>query len=252
MDTLNQIPNPNVPQVPVNSLNPMTLPSNKMRNIVLIVMAVVLGVIYLPREIMNPGVITVTGTGKMSVTPESVSLIVTRVNTSLDSTTAITNGNDGLNTLINEVKNVVGEEVEIQKSFYSTTSVSSQGVINGQTTLVKGLQVTNGFKVTFKDISKTNDLIRNLYNSGATSVSNISFIPANKDIVEQEVRKLAIDNAKSEAQKITKLLGKRVGRIASIGDDQSEVGSSVGSGQNIVGADKVDITKTVSVVYEIW
>jgi uncharacterized protein YggE len=241
MELQDQSSNFNPSSTPVNISNFKKMSTNTIKNIVLIVTAVIFALVYIPKKIVNPGTITVTGVGKIAIIPRSASVIITRVNLGEDPTTAITNGGVEINVLINEAKKIVGQDAEIQKSFYTAT----------QTTSGK-FQVTNGFKVTFNNISKVNDLIKSMYNNGASTVSNISFMPEDKDKTAQDVKKLAIDDAKKQAENTVKELRKKVGRIISITDDSSEIGGSVASGNGEVGATDINITKTVTIVYEIW
>ncbi len=204
--------------------------------------------VFLLGQIIKPATLTVSGVGKVSTVPQSVSLIVTRTNAALDPTLAIDAGESGLIALINEAKAIVGADAVIEKSFY-TTSVTSAQQASG---VVKVFQIANGFKVTFNDVSKTNVLIKTLYAKGATSISNVSFMPAEVDQIERDARKLAITNAKEEAVKIAKSMGKIVGRVVSFADDQVEASSTISSSEGSFGTESIDITKAVSVIYEIW
>lgn len=204
--------------------------------------------VFLLSQFIKPATLTVSGIGKVSTVPQSVSLIVTRTNVALDPSLAIDAGESGLNALINEAKNIVGTDAKIEKSFY-TTSISSAQQDSG---VVKVFQIANGFKITFNDVSKTNLLIKTLYSKGATSISSVSFIPAEKDQIERDARKLAIANAKEEAVKVAKSMGKRVGRVVSFADDQVDASSTISSSEGSFGTESIDITKAVSVIYEIW
>ena len=207
-----------------------------------------IGLFFLLGQIIKPATLTVSGIGKVSTVPQSVSLIVTRTNVALDPALAIDSGESGLIALINEAKNIVGADAKVEKSFY-TTSVTSAQQASG---VVKVFQIANGFKITFNDVSKTNELIKTLYAKGATSVSSVSFVPAEKDQIERDARKLAIANAKEEAVKIAKSMGKRVGRVVSFADDQVDASSTISSSEGSFGTESIDITKAVSVIYEIW
>lgn len=219
---------------------------------ILTVALIIFSVVFLPRQIIKPSTLIVSGVGKISTIPQSVSLVVTRTNVATDPAIAIDAGEAGLNTLINEAKEIVGTDAEIQKSFYTTSISSAQQNTSGQATIVKIYQISNGFKITFKDVSKTNELIKTLYSKGASSISSVSFLPADKDKTEQDARKLAFANAKIEADKIAKAMGKRVGRVLSFADDQAEASSTVSSSGGTFGTESIDIAKTVSVSYEIW
>jgi len=223
---------------------------NKIKKI-LTTIAIVLGAITLFKMAFPSTQISVTGVGELKLTPSKVSMIVTRTNSSPLPSVAIQNGEEGLNTLIKEAKAVVGE-AEIQKSFYTISQNSGQQVVGTQLVTVSNYQVSNGFKITFNQVSKVTDLVKALYATGATSISNITFLPENEDQVEKEARKLALKNAREEGRKIAFSMGRILGRIKTVADDQAEVSSTISSGEGSVGTGEMDITKSVSVVYELW
>ena len=224
----------------------------KLKRILITVGIMVVAVFYLPRLILQPARISVTGIGKVSVVPKKVSLIATIINSSPISSVAIEAGEENLTALINETKMIVGEDAEIQKSFYSISQVKGQQVVGGQLVTVNSYEVTNGFKVTFNQVDKVDEVIKSLYAKGASSVSNISFIPENEDEVQQEARQLAIKDAREEGKKIAKSMGKILGKVTTLADDQVEAASTISSSEGRVGSEQVDITKSVSIVYEVW
>lgn len=227
-------------------------PKAKKLKKILIIVGAILGILILWRMAFPPTQISVKGVGKLSIEPKKVSLIVTRTNTSPLASTAIQNGEEGLNALIKETKAVVGEEAEIQKSFYTITQNNGQQVVGSQLVTVSNFQVNNGFKVTFNQVAKVNDLIKSLYATGATSISNITFLPENEEETQKEVRKLAIKNAREEGRKIASSMGRILGRIITLADDQAEASSTISSSEGSVGSGEMDISKSVSVVYELW
>jgi uncharacterized protein YggE len=219
---------------------------------ILTTIAIVLGAITLFKMAFPSTQISVTGLGELSTKVNKVSMIVTKTNTSPLAANAIQTGEEGLNALIKEAKTIVGEEAEIQKSFYTISQNSGQQVVGTQLVTVSNFQVSNGFKITFNQIDKVNDLVKTLYTSGATSISNITFLPENEDEIEKEVRKLALKNARQEGRKIAASMGRILGRIKTVADDQAEVSSTISSSQESVGSGEMDISKSVSVVYELW
>lgn len=225
---------------------------SKVKNILIILLVLVLAIFYLPGLVLSPASISVTGIGKVSATPEKVSLVVTVDNISTDPSLAIDEGEKELEKLITKTKTIMGEDVEIQKTFYTISLVTSQKIVSGQLVTVQNYQVVNGFKVTSNQVPRVNNLIKNLYAAGASSISNISFIPSDKDKIEAEARKLAMTDAKTEGQKIAKSMGKRLGKILSLSDDQAAASSTVSTSQGTVGTDTVDISKSMSVIYEVW
>ena len=222
------------------------------KNISILVALLLLAIFGLPRLIVQPAHISVAGNGSLSVPPKQVSLIVTRTDKSTDLAVAIRNGEDGVSTLISAVKATMGSGAVVQKSSYTTSIVNSQQMSNGVLVNVNMYQVVSGFKVTFNLVGKFDDLIRVLYANGASSVTNIAFIPDDKDAVEQNVRKLAIDDAKAQAIKVAASMGKRLGKVVSLVDNPGDISSALSAGQGDLGIGNIDITRSVSVVYEVW
>lgn len=114
-------------------------------------------------------------------------------------------------------------------------------------------------------MSSLTDLIKMFYAEGATTVSNVNFIPEKQDEVTQEAREAAIKKAKEEAKNIAKASGKRLGRIVSIGDDLIDASSTVSTDTptseggetaqvNYINGvpSELDIAKSMTVTYEIW
>jgi uncharacterized protein YggE len=128
----------------------------------------------LPATFIKPSVLTVVGEGKVSATPEKMSLIVTKVTSGVDVDKVISEGENGLRSLKETARSIAGGDAEIQESFYqlAPTTANRAGV------LVTLYQVANAFQVTTKNVDKSSDLVKSLYLDGATTVSNVSFVPA--------------------------------------------------------------------------
>lgn len=221
---------------------------------------VVFGALFLVKTVFfKPAVISVIGTGHLTAKPAQVEMLVTKVDSNPDPVLAILAGEESIINITAKAKELAGESVEIQKSFYQVTpSVVAGDVL---------YQVVNVFKITAQDPATATGLIKGFYANGATTVSGVNFIPANREKVTQDVRKAAIKDARVQAKDIAKASGKRVGRIISIGDDLSKGNSTISTdGQVDVGASdgstqlnyaagapsEIDVSKSMTVTYEIW
>lgn len=208
------------------------------------IVAMVVVVFLFGREvILRPSSITVVGEGKVNITPEIASLVVARVNVGSNVTAAIDDGEKGIAQLMDIGKIMSNGDAEMQRSFYQITPQANNQYI-----------VANAFSLKTGNVAVVNEMLKTLYSSGATSVSNITFTAKDALKVEQEARQLAVKDAKAKAQALAKSAGKRLGRLISVADDNLSAAGSVGSagvaeGQSL---DKVEIVKQVSVAYEIW
>jgi len=212
------------------------------------VVVLALGATFYMFFIQKPGVVTVVGQGKIDVEPQEASLIVTRLNVSESPVRAIEEGDTGVKVLIDAAQNAVGDDVKIERSFYTITPAS---VAQGS---ARQYQVVNAFKITMNNPSVMSPLIKSLYSSGATTVSDVVFTPKDKEKVELQAHEKAVTDAKEQAKQLAQAAGKRLGRVVSITEDQSKAESSVstgltsGDGANF---SSVTVSKRVSVTYEI-
>lgn len=222
-----------------------------------ILVAIVVALFFINKFFADPAVITVVGTGRLTAKPAKVEMLVTQVDSNPDPMVAVSSSEQSIENLIAKAKNLTGDNLEIQKSFYQMTP----SVITGDVLY----QVVNVFKVTANDPAKASDLIKMFYAEGATTVSNVNFIPEKQDEVTQEAREAAIKKAKEEAKNIAKASGKRLGRIVSIGDDLIDASSTVSTDTptseggetaqvNYINGvpSELDIAKSMTVTYEIW
>lgn len=235
---------------------PVTLPTSLVnyKKPLLVVLAVVAAFLLLRPVFFKPAVITVVGQGKLAIAPAKVEMTVSRVDSSVDPVVAVNQGETSTQLLIDESKKMLTEP-DVQRAFYQITPT----IIGGD----KLYQVVNVFKLTSNEPAKTSELIKNLYTKGAVTIANVSFLPAEQADVTQEARRLALKDAREQAKKIAKAAGKRVGRIVTITDDLSEVSGTVASQQSgasdmpmldflAQAPEKIEVSKVVSVTYEIW
>jgi uncharacterized protein YggE len=193
--------------------------------------------------------LTVVGVGQITVKPEKISFIVTHVARSLDPITAIDEGDVAIKVLIDKAKAIAGEDAEIKTSFYQILPSSSGSVTT--------YQVANAFSLSTNKISKASDLIHELYRFGASTISDVTFTGTDKDKTEQDARKAAVKDAGKQARAIAKAAGKRVGKIISITDDNAGATSTIGKSSDTKAVNysllgEIEVTKRVSLVYEIW
>lgn len=197
--------------------------------------------------------ITVVGNGKLQVAPAKVEMVVTRVDSSVDPVVAVNQGENNTKALIDESK-VILNNPDVQRAFYQITPT----VVGGD----KLYQVVNVFKLTSSEPAKTSELIKSLYTKGATTIANVSFLPDQQQDVTQEARRSALKDARDQGRRIAQAAGKRLGRIITITDDLNQVAGTISSkeqGGTAIATDflaaapeKIEVSKVVSVTYEIW
>ena len=87
---------------------------------------------------------------------------------------------------------------------------------NGKQTL-RGYVARNSIEVRIDDLAKLGSVIDVSVGAGATSVSNVRFDLKNRTIAEQEALKLAVADAKSQADAAAQAAGVKVERIVRSG-----------------------------------
>lgn len=182
--------------------------------------------------------ISVTGTAKQEFPIGEVSLIVSKGNVSSDITQAITQNDTDIKQLIDVIKQAAGPDVEIKKNLFQVTPSDNQFV------------VANAFGAVIKKQLSLSNLIRQLYLTGATSVSGINLVPQDKNQAEKELRLKAVADAQKNAQAIASSVGKSIKRVVSLTDDQQSPSSTIspeGSDQSLI-----SVNKSIIVIYEIW
>jgi len=206
--------------------------------LMLVVIAAIQG--YIASKQVGP-TLTVISSGQVKLPPTQVSMVVTRATIGSSAEEAVTLGDIAMTKIIDSVKRVAGNEVEIDKSFYQVTPQSE-----GKFLMVSAISVKSA------NVSGASNLIKYLYANGATTVSNVNFGPADENKASEEAESDAVKNAKIKAENIAKSMGKRLGRIVSVADDNGGMSSSVGDG-SYSGSDikQISLEKKVSVVFEI-
>lgn len=191
------------------------------------------------RLIPQSSTITVVGVGKTVVKSAKISLIVSRVSSGSDVAAVIDDNEGAITRLVMVARRLGGAGVEIKKSFYQITPQNNQYL------------VANAISIKSDNVAGINDLIKEMYRGGATSVSTVAFLPTDEEATEQEARILAVKDALDQAKKIAKSIGKNLGKVVSIADNQEGATSTVSNALAENGS-QLTISKSVSVVYEIW
>lgn len=182
--------------------------------------------------------ISVSGKSEILAKPDFVKLIVTRVNTGNGVTTTIDDGTIGINRLITIARQLDDKDMEIKQTIYQVTNSGTS------------YSVANAFSVKTSKIEKVDELVKNLYTNGATSVSNITYESNDIKNVEEKLRSQVYLDAKDKAKRIAKSAGKRLGKVVSIVDDDTTITSTIEDLKDNQGL--INISKTASVVYKIW
>jgi uncharacterized protein YggE len=213
--------------------------------------------------------ISVSAEGKIKAVPDLATVnigVMTQGNTAAEV-------KDGNNTKINKIiefvkaQGISSEDIKTsQFSFYP-----QQNWQNGKGTII-GYQGDQTITVKVKGVDKSQDVLEKILdgsvNSGANQIQGVNFGYENPENVQQEARKLAIDNAKTKAQGLAKEAGLTLGKVVSIAETgsympgvMSYADSAYGMGGGGVAMQKSvapnvepgsqEITESMTVVFEV-
>jgi uncharacterized protein YggE len=183
--------------------------------------------------------ISVTGKADVSAKADYVKFVVTKVNTGTNVSTTVDDGTNGINKLINIIQELAGPDLEIKKTFYQVSGDSTSGY-----------SIANAFSIKTANVDNIDNLIKQLYLNGATTVSNVTFESADINNVEEELRQNVYTNAKDKAKRIAASAGKHLGKVVSITDDDASITTTIEDLTTSGGL--INISKSASVIYKIW
>lgn len=127
----------------------------------------------------------------------------------------------------------------------------------------KGFTLTQSVAVKVRDLDKAGDLLGMVSDKGATSVSGLSFTVFDDNELKATAREKAITNARTNAERLAKDLGVRLGRMVNFSESVGPVpmpyyaakdmmlGATAESASAVVPAGQNRINSNVSITYEI-
>lgn len=160
--------------------------------------------------------ITVNGEGKVRVTPDQVSIAVA-VESKGTKAADVKKAND---TKVDAVLKYI-KKMGIAKEDFQTTRVS----LNDQFDYEKkkhNYVAVQFIQLLIKDLSKYDELMEGLVDSGINTIGNVEFQSSQLDKHKSEARKLAILNAKAKAQDYVGALGQKIGVAFVIVDNSQD------------------------------
>jgi uncharacterized protein len=158
--------------------------------------------------------ITVTGTGKVTLTPD-IAYISIGVNTqNASAKEAVAENNTHSQAVVKTIKGFGIADKDIQTTNFSIYPQQQYDSTGKQTGII--YVVNNTVYVTIRDLSKLGNLLDSTVSSGANNIDSIQFDVADKTAVLSQARLAAVADAKKQADELTKATNVGLGVVQSI------------------------------------
>ena len=204
---------------------------------------------------------TVTGTGKVTVIPDTaiVNLGITVSRPTVKA--AQTEANTIINRITSSLKSAGTAEKDIKTDQYS---IYPQYDYQSGTNRITGYQVSTSLTVTVRNLEKINEVIDIATAQGANTISGVQFTvdETRQKELSQQARQEAVKEAKIEAESLSRSAGLTLGRIVNVQESTPDfprpyfmateklgIGAS-GGGDTQVQPGSTDITSVVTLSYE--
>ncbi|HSP13472.1 MAG TPA: SIMPL domain-containing protein [Thermoanaerobaculia bacterium] len=163
-----------------------------------------------------PETVTVSGTGRASVTPDRSSFSV-GVQTVADSVDAAVNENNSkVAAVIAALKKAGAAEKDIRTSNFSIYPQQDYG--QGKLPRILGYQVSNNITVRRENVSEAGRLLQTAVNAGVNTSSGLQFEVSDPARGRDQAMRAAYDEARAKAALLAQAAGRALGRAISINE----------------------------------
>lgn len=199
--------------------------------------------------------VDVSGVGIVRVVPDEVTINI-RVENTGENTKSLKEQNDAtVNQVLKFIKKMNIADKDVQTEYMNLTKNYDY---NSKTYTFAANQAIS---VKLRDMNKYEDLMKGLLDTGINRIDGVDFSSSNKDALESQARKKAVENAKMKATEYASVLNQSVGKAVSISEFRnsgeprpmykmamSDMESSGGEGPSIA-LGEMEIRSTVNVSF---
>lgn len=225
--------------------------------------------------------ITVIGTGTKAVSPDSAEITFTYVFEGVDRQDAIEGGKVRLDQIMAGLSDY--GVANIQKTPYQVGEGERTLLVDGAYQLGRVYQYVVAVSVEIEDPANAEDAVAYLYDENITQVNQVVYNPADAVELDNELLRLAIENARTKARSMTRASGSRLGRVLQVqeGGATAQQGSNITKSSGMAGAameagsdasagengaameasgsesgysadDQIELQSAVTVTFELW
>jgi uncharacterized protein YggE len=208
----------------------------------------------------TPRTMNVTGTGKVTLTPDIAYISIGVHTEGPNASQAVAENNSQTQKVVDALKSAGVAEKDIKTtnfSIYPQQKFDDKGQPTGEVIYM----VDNTVYVTLRDISKVGEILDSAVKAGANNIYGIQFDVADTTEAVSEARKLAVENAEKAAKELATASGVTLGPIQTINSYGGgiPVPYSMGKGGGAVALDasvpvsagQLELSVDVNIVYEI-
>lgn len=205
--------------------------------------------------------IGVSGTGHVSVTPDTAVASIGVEITAPTLAAATKESSDKMTAVIAALKAQGVDAKDIQTSSYNVYPITNQPK-EGETPAITGYRVSNIVTVKVRKIDDVGKVLDASLEAGANSVNSVYFIVNDPSKAQDEARIAAVKEAMAKAETLATAAGVKVGKIISISDVQAGVFPiyrtdafqsvpAAANGAGPVETGSTEVTATVEMHFEI-
>jgi uncharacterized protein YggE len=158
--------------------------------------------------------VTVTGTGKVTLTPDIAYISIGVHTENASATEAVSGNNTQAQAVIKAIKGFGVADKDIQTTNFSINP-QQQTDANGKVTGII-YAVDNTVYVTVRDLTKLGDLLDSTVTAGANNINSIQFDVADKTAALSQARLAAVADASKQANELTKATNVTLGDVQTI------------------------------------
>lgn len=211
---------------------------------------------------MQKNVVTVVGSGELSVKPDVAYLsigVVTEAKTAKEAQSANATKVAALTKLLKETWGIADKDIQTGQFYVQPNYTYSEK--DGQQ--IKGYSAQHTLEVTYRDLAKVGQLLDAASAAGANRIDNIRFSTENPDQYQDQVIQKAMNDANKKAASIAKAANRQVGIVLSISQagastpifsqnyKMMELASADSAASTPVEPGEIDLQTTLTVMYEL-
>lgn len=202
----------------------------------------------------SPYTIDVSGEGVVKVVPDEVTINI-RVENTGENTQNLKKQNDAtINEVLKFLKQMKIADKDVRTEYMNLTKNYDYN------TKTYSFAANQALSVKLRDIDKYEQVIKGLLDTGINRIDGVDFSSSNKEALESQARKNAIENAQMKAKEYASVLNQSVGKAVSISEFRNNPGpqpqykmmamdSSSGGDSQTISLGEMEIRTTVNVSF---